>query len=364
MPRFGTYLLGAALLATAAFGQNRQQSKNRVEFPEAPGRETAQKLCGTCHGAEVVITLGLSRAGWSQVIGRMVTRGAKGTPEEFGTVLDYLTTNFPPGRTAAPTSTPVRSRAPGIGALDQHIVDVAAADRGRKTYIANCISCHGPKARGNENGPDLVRSVTVLHDRYGSTIGPFLKAGHPMQSKRNSASLTKAEVEDLSHFLHQRVGDTLRSGPYSEVLNVLTGDAKAGEAFFNGAGGCNSCHSPSGDLAHIAGKYDPPTLQQRFVFPQAMNFSRRRAGGSGGPGPRPVTATVTPPSGPAASGVLLNLDDFNVALRDAEGEYHSWKRTPGLRIEKQDPYAAHVALLETMTDKNIHDVVAYLETLK
>lgn len=361
MPNFGTYLLGAALLATAASGQNRPQSKSRVEFPDAPGRDTAQKVCGTCHGAEVVITLRLSRDGWSQVIGRMVTRGAKATPEEFGTVLDYLAANFPAGRATAPSSSPVRRLAPGIGALDQHIVDVTAADRGRKTYIANCINCHGPKARGNDNGPDLVRSLTILHDRYGSTIGPFLKAGHPMQSGRSSASLTKPEVEDLSHFLHQRVGDTLRSGPYSQVINVLTGDAKAGETYFNGPGGCNSCHSPSGDLARISAKYDPPTLQQRFVFPQAMNFGRGRGSDSG---PRPVTATITPPSGPAVSGVLLSLDDFNVSIRDAEGEYHSWKRTPGLRVEKQDPYAAHVALLDKLTDKNIHDVVAYLETLK
>jgi hypothetical protein len=74
--------------------------------------------------------------------------------------------------------------------------------------------------------------------------------------------------------------------------------------------------------------------------------------------------TVTPGSGSAVSGVLVNLDDFNVSLRDSSGEYHAWKRTPDLKVEKKDPYGAHIELLDQYTDKNIHDVVAYLETLK
>ncbi len=296
----------------------------------------------------------------------MVQRGAKGTEEEFGQVLDYLATNFPPeghsnpARTASP-SPPPRRRGGGLsmGANDKHVVDPEAAARGKTVYIAECITCHGPKARGNDNGPDLVRSVTILRDRYADTIGPFLKHGHPMQSGKSSASLTAVQVADLSHFLHQRVYDTLRSGPYSKVINVLTGDAKAGETYFNGAGGCRSCHSVTGDLAGIAQKYDPPTLQQRFVFPQTLGFGRGATGHS-----KPVMVTVTPPSGQSVSGLLLHLDDFNVSLRDASGDYHSWKRIEQLKITKSDPYAAHVALLDKYTDKNIHDVVAYLETLK
>jgi hypothetical protein len=167
-------------------------------------------------------------------------------------------------------------------------------------------------------------------------------------------------VADLSHFLHQRLGDTLRSGPYSKVLNVLTGDAAAGAAYFNGAGKCSGCHSPTGDLAGIAKRLDPPTLQQQFVFPQARGGRGRGAASTA----KPVTVTVTSSSGVAVTGVLIALDDFNVSLRDSSGDYKSWKRTPGLRIEKHDPYQAHIELLDQYTDKNIHDVVAYLETLK
>jgi cytochrome c oxidase cbb3-type subunit III len=77
-----------------------------------------------------------------------------------------------------------------------------------------------------------------------------------------------------------------------------------------------------------------------------------------------VTVTVTPPSGPSVSGVLLYADDFNVALRDANGEYKSFKKGPAVKVERKDPYQAHIDLLERYTDKNMHDIVAYLETLK
>jgi cytochrome c oxidase cbb3-type subunit 3 len=58
------------------------------------------------------------------------------------------------------------------------------------------------------------------------------------------------------------------------------------------------------------------------------------------------------------------MDDFNVSLRDNSGHYRTFARTPGLEVKKNNPYAAHIELLDQYTDKNIHDVVAYLETLK
>jgi mono/diheme cytochrome c family protein len=235
------------------------------------------------------------------------------------------------------------------GPADKQVVDPAAAERGRTIYIAECITCHGAKARGTETGPDLVRSVAVLRDRFGSEIGPIFRKGHPTQSGMPSANFTQTQVTDLSHFLKQRVNDTLRGSPLYKVQNVLTGDAKAGAAYFNGAGKCNTCHSPTGDLAGIGKRLDPPLLEQRFLFP--VRTGR-------------VTATVTLASGPAVSGTLERLDDFDVSIRDAAGEYHSWKRTADLKIEKHDPFVVHTELLDEYTDKNIHDIVRYLETLK
>ena len=241
------------------------------------------------------------------------------------------------------------------GSADKQIVDPEAADRGKKIYIAECITCHGATARGGQNGPDLVRSLVVLHDRYGSTIGPFLKKGHQTQSTP-SANLTTAQVQDLSHFLHAKVEDTLRTSPTFHAQNVLTGDPKAGQAYFNGEGKCNACHSPTGDLKGFGAKYDPIDIQQRFLFP--------RPGIGRGANIKRVMVTVTPPSGPAVTGVLDRIDDFTVSLRDAGGEYHAFTRTPALKVKIDDPYLAHAQLLDKYTDKNMHDLTAYLETLK
>jgi mono/diheme cytochrome c family protein len=237
----------------------------------------------------------------------------------------------------------------GAGTADKQVVDPAAADRGKAIYIEECVTCHGAKARGSESGPDLVRSLAVLRDRYGSEIGPVLRKGHPTQSNTPAGTFTQEQIVDLSHFLKQRVNDTLRSSPLYRVQNVLTGDAKAGEAYFNGAGRCNTCHSPAGDLAGIGSRLDPPTLQQRVLFPRRT---------------QPVTVTLTFPSGTAVSGTLERIDDFDVSLRDSSGDYRSWRRTPELKIQRQDPLAVHNELLDQHTDKNIHDVVRYLETLK
>ena len=251
------------------------------------------------------------------------------------------------------------------GPNEQHKVDAEAADRGRTIWAAECIHCHGTYARGSERGANLIQSAMFLQDRYGSKLGPFLKNGHPMQSGSASAGLTQTQIEELSHFIHQRVFDTLRGSPIFEVQNVLTGDAAAGEAYFNGAGGCNKCHSATGNLAGIGGRLGPPSLQSRFLFPQAGGFRRRSSFSREAPPViRPTTVSVTPVGQTTVTGVLVHLDDFNVSLRDEAGEYRSWKRGPQLQVEKHDPYAAHIELLDKYTDKNMHDIVAYLETLQ
>jgi mono/diheme cytochrome c family protein len=252
----------------------------------------------------------------------------------------------------------------GAGALDTPGVDTAAADRGRTTYAAECVSCHGASARGTDAGANLVRSVTVLRDRFGSELGPFLKKGHPMQSGKPSAGLTDAQLQDLANFLRQRVNDQLRGSPLFKPGNVLTGDPKAGVAYFNGAGKCSSCHSPTANnLAGIGTRYEPIDIQQRMLFPNAGRGGRGR-GAPNTPSPSAVTVSVSTGSGPAVNGVLVVMDDFIVSLRDSSGVLRTFRRTPSLKVEKNEPLAAHYALLDTITDKQIHDLVAYLESLK
>src|SRR5262245_26948997 len=102
---------------------------------------------------------------------------------------------------------------PGVGPADRPLVDPAAVARGRRVWAADCITCHGASARGSDTVPTLLRSMLVLRDRSGSTLGPFLKKGHPTQSGKPSASFTDAEVADISNFLRQRINDTLRGSP-------------------------------------------------------------------------------------------------------------------------------------------------------
>ncbi len=245
------------------------------------------------------------------------------------------------------------------GPADKPLIDFALAEKGKEVWIAECITCHGAQARGTDNGPNLLRSIVMLRDRYGSEIGPFLKKGHPLQSGRPAASLTDEQITNISHFLRKQLNDTLRGAPVFTVQDIRTGDAKAGEAFFNGAGKCTACHSPTGDLAGLAGKYETVDIQQRMLFPGGGRGRR------GGPPPASaVKVTVTPQSGAAVSGALVYMDDFVVTLQESNGVTRTFKRTPSLKVEKTDPLEAHHALLDTITDKNIHDLVAYLETLK
>jgi mono/diheme cytochrome c family protein len=247
----------------------------------------------------------------------------------------------------------------GPGPGEKHVLDRAGADRGRTVWAAECIQCHGTQARGTERGPNLTRSMVLLRDRNASELGPFLKKGHTMQSGRPSTTLTDEQIDDVSHFLHQRLNEILAKGiGFFKSEQVLTGDAAAGSAYFNGGGKCATCHgATASNLAGIGARYSPVDLQQRFLFPP-------RGGRGGRPNPATaVTVTVTPATRAAISGTLVQMDDFDVTLRDASGATRTIHRTPGMTVVKTDPLRAHQLLLDTITDKQMHDVVAYLATL-
>ena len=274
------------------------------------------------------------------------------------------------GRGAAPVQTPaVRqvARSP--------VVDQAAHDRGRALWASHCIECHGSQARGSETGPNIIRSKTVNFDRTadpaGSVLGPFLKAGHPTQSKKPSASFTEEEVVAFAHFLRQRVNDTMRGSPLFTVGDIVIGDPKAGEAYFNNEGGCAGCHNATpGTLAGIASRIpEPVDLQQRMLFPGGGGRGRGRGGRGAAGGPAPVdptaiTVTLVPPTGPSLAGVLLEESDFYITLREADGTLRTVRRTGGMKVTRNNPLQAHIDLLDRITDKQIHDLLAYLETMK
>jgi cytochrome c oxidase cbb3-type subunit III len=243
---------------------------------------------------------------------------------------------------------PIVTVAAAQGPYERQKIDVAAATRGRALYARHCINCHGSTAKGTDRGPDLIRSTVVLRDRFGAGIGPAIAP-----SPAHQASLTTAEIVDLSHFLHQRIESIAVNRNPRGPINVLTGDPEAGRAYFNGTGGCRACHSMTGDLAGVATRIaDPVNLQQRMLFP-----TLRRDG------PRQITVSVKM-GGTTVAGRLVRIDDFFVSLRDASGEYHAFDRGPAVTVVVTDPLAAHHALLDRYTDADMHNLTAYLATLK
>jgi cytochrome c oxidase cbb3-type subunit 3 len=242
----------------------------------------------------------------------------------------------------------------GLGAAP----DAAAAARGEKLYAPNCSFCHGEKARGAE-GPNLVRSPLVLHDEKGELIGAAVTKGFPDKGMPPFPNFAEAQLSDLAQFLHMQVELVANRGTYKR-LNVVTGNAAAGEAYFNGAGGCKSCHSVTGDLAKIGGRMTPEQLQTRFVWPGGGGPGG--GGGRGGPA-RAQKVTVTLPSGQTISGTLKQQDDVDLSMYDSSGNYHSWPRE-GLKVEMEDRLAGHRQLLDRYTDTDMHNLTAYLVTLK
>lgn len=238
-------------------------------------------------------------------------------------------------------------------------LDPAAVERGRKIFVPTCGFCHGNDARG-KSGPDLVRSPLVLHDKKGDTIGPVIHNGRPERGMPAFSSLSGEQIADISTFLHSRAAAVSNRFAY-KIGDLVTGDPQKGAAFFTGEGHCDNCHSPTGDLAHVASKYEPVELQRRMLYP-APNLIDLFLGKAVKP-PVPTKVVVHLPSGQEMSGTLDHIDEFTVSLHDSAGWYHSFSRDK-VKVDVHDPRAAHEALLPRYTDDDMHNLLAYLETLK
>ena len=225
--------------------------------------------------------------------------------------------------------------------------DPAAVQRGREKFVSTCGFCHGNDGTG-ARAPDLVRSPLVLHDTNGEQIGPVIRSGMPDEGMP-AFPLTDAQISDIAAFLHSQALIALRSNRVPKdypVEKLLTGNAEAGKAYFNGAGGCVKCHS-AGDLKQAIRTYSPLTLQSRILYPSGAK----------------ITVTVTLPSGQKVEGTLVERDEFTVALRDSAGWYRSFPLDK-VQAVFHDPLEEHRALLHKYTDKDVHNLFAYLESVK
>lgn len=219
-------------------------------------------------------------------------------------------------------------------------------ERGRARFVQKCAFCHGRDAAGGEGGPNLTHSSIVADDVDGVQIGQVIRAGRGAMPRFN---FTDAEIAELAAFLKTQAvkleSDEAQRRKIG-LADLMTGDAKAGQAFFNGKGKCASCHSPRGDLADIRHRYGPVELERQMLYPEHAR----------------ATATVHTKSGETVEGTLAYQDEFTLSITDDKGWRRSWSKSD-IIYQVIDPVDAHRQLLPLYTNSDIHDLFAYLETL-
>jgi cytochrome c oxidase cbb3-type subunit 3 len=277
---------------------------------------------------------------------------------------------------APPTGQPAAPAPPGGGRQGRGAVfpaqqrspgDPAAIERGRALYSVTCSACHGVDARGGQlGGPNLLRSQLVLSDQDGELIVPVIQKGRPDKGMP-PMPVSEEDGKAVATYLHSVLASAGRQGSPPPVdtppPDILVGDATAGQAFFTAR--CTACHSATGDLQGIATKVpDAKMLQNLWVSGGATMGRGGRGGGRGANAPT-VSVTVTRASGEKVTGPVVRYDDFIVTLTDADGSIRSFRRDGDVpKVDIHDPLQGHRELLAVYTDKNMHDVTAYLVTLK
>jgi len=247
-------------------------------------------------------------------------------------------------------STPALSASASNGndnAADVHSSSMVEA--GKSLFQQNCAFCHGRDAMGGETGPDLTRSKLVLSDVGGNKISEVVRDGRP-EKKMPAFNFSSQEVSSLAAFIHsqEKKAASMKGGRRGvDVSDLQTGNAALGEKYFNGAGTCAKCHSATGDLAGIAKRYEGLQLEMRMLYPRGAKSH----------------VDVTLPSGTKLAGTLVYQDEFVIGMKDENGTYHSWK-TKNVKFHVDSPVDAHVELFSKYTDADIHNLMAYLQTLR
>lgn len=320
------------------------------------GAEVYAANCAMCHGK--------NREGNPPVFPSLVGVGTRLTPAEITAIVQNGRGKMPPasgvkgadvaavvafvaGGDSAPATTPqAMAVSPAAGQAAGPVAGLA--DAGAKVYAQNCSFCHGRDTMGGESGPDLTRSDLVHADVKGDKISDVVRQGRNGDKKMPAFNLSVDEMNGLVAFLH-RTADAAakmtggRKGV--DVADLQTGDLDAGKRYFNGA--CSSCHSPTGDLAGVASRYQGLALEERMLYPRRVESK----------------VVVTLPSGATIAGTLANHDEFVLGMRDGSGTYHSW-RVNDVKYKIDAPVEAHVELLPKYSDADIHNLMAYIQTLR
>jgi cytochrome c oxidase cbb3-type subunit III len=240
------------------------------------------------------------------------------------------------------------SRAGQGRTLVRRLYPPALVQNGESLFQQNCSFCHGRDAGGGESGPALTRSKLVSEDVDGEKIGTIVSKGRPEKGMPRF-DFSDPQIASLTAFIHTQQNNSIKKGGRKgvDVSDLQTGNVEAGQLYFNGAGGCSTCHSPTGDLAGIASRYQGLALEEQMLYPKDAKSK----------------VTVTLASGQTITGTVEYLDEFTVGLIDPTGVYRSW-RASDVKYKVDAPVNAHVELFSKYTDADIHNLMAYLQTLR
>ena len=220
---------------------------------------------------------------------------------------------------------------------------------GRDLFRQDCSFCHGRDAGGGETGPDLTRSKLVAADVDGEKISIVVRNGRPDKGMP-PFDRSEEQIASLVAYIHtQQYRALTRTGGRKgvDVADLQTGNVEAGKKYFEGAGGCATCHSPTGDLAGINSRLRGLELEEQMLYPKHAKSK----------------VAVTLASGQIVSGTLAYRDEFTIGMIDSTGSYRSW-RTSDVRYKVDDPANAHVELFSKYTDDDVHNLMAYLQSLR
>lgn len=224
---------------------------------------------------------------------------------------------------------------------------VALVQSGDSLFQQNCSFCHGRDAGGGGGGSDLKGSKLVTEDVDGDKIGNVVRNGRPQKGMPHF-DFSDPQIASLVAFIHTQQNNALTRGRRSvDASDLQTGNVEAGRQYFNGAGGCAVCHSPTGDLAGVASRYEGLALEQQMLYPKDAKSK----------------VAVTLASGQTIKGTLEYLDEFTVGMIDPTGAHRSW-RTSDVKYNVDAPVNTHVELMSKYTDDDIHNLMAYLQTLR
>ncbi len=288
--------------------------------------------------ALVAVGIGIAQGPADQTVGQ--AKGAKGTNAKGK------------GAPRNPAQSPASRPGPQTVTPQTFPAELIQAGEGR--FTSQCGFCHGRDAAGGETGPDLTRSQLIAEDVRGDKLGPLLRKGRADQGMP-SFDLNDADVSAIAAFVHDQKtkSEALGGGRRSvDAADLATGDAAAGRRYFEGSGGCSSCHSASGDLAGIATRFKGLALLQRMLYPTA-----------GRPAPARPKVTVTLAAGEIVAGPLASEDEFNIVVGESPATRKTYEKT-AVKYKIDDPMSAHFDQLGKYTDGDMHNVYAYLDTLK